>query len=65
MMKFLLLPMMLPFLMAMTMSGCEDEDGGGGRFRTTASVHYYNQMTTHGAPDQSLLTVDVTLEGED
>lgn len=65
-MKFLLLPMLLPFLMAMTMSGCEDEDGdGGGRFRTTASVHYYNQMTTQGAEDQSTLTVDVTLEGED
>ncbi len=65
-MKFLLLPMLLPFLMAMTMSGCEDEDGdGGGRFRSEATIHYFNQMTTHGADDQSLLTVDVTLEGED
>ena len=65
MMKFLLLPMMLPFLMAMTMSGCEDEDGGGGRFRTTASVHYYNQITSQGPADENNLTANVTLENED
>lgn len=65
MMKFLLLPMMLPFLMAMTMSGCEDEDGdGGGRFRSSATVYYYNQITHNGNADQTALTVDLTIDDE-
>ncbi|MCE7511110.1 DUF4397 domain-containing protein [Alloalcanivorax xenomutans] len=66
MMKFLLLPMLLPFLMAMTMSGCEDEDGdGGGRFRSEATIHYYNQITSQGAADENNLTANITLENED
>ncbi|MBM7334567.1 MAG: hypothetical protein ABGX87_03875 [Alcanivorax sp.] len=48
-------------------SSCgDDEDGGfGGSLRSDASVFYYNQITSNGADDQSTLTADVTLSGDD
>ncbi|GAA5129226.1 hypothetical protein [Alloalcanivorax gelatiniphagus] len=58
----------MPVLVAAAVaSSCgDDEDGGfGGSLRSDASVFYYNQITSNGAADQSLLTVDVSLTGED
>ncbi|MCU5787966.1 hypothetical protein, partial [Alloalcanivorax marinus] len=48
-------------------SSCgDDEDGGlGGSLRSDASVFYYNQITSNGAADQSDLTANVSLEGDD
>ncbi|MBM1142199.1 MAG: hypothetical protein CL543_13810 [Alcanivorax sp.] len=45
--------------------GDDDDDGFGGSLRSDASVFYYNQITSNGAADQSDLTVDVSLEGDD
>ena len=47
-------------------SSCgDDDDDGLGSLRSDASVFYYNQITSNGAADQSLLTVDVSLTGDD
>ncbi|QJX02488.1 hypothetical protein ASALC70_02125 [Alcanivorax sp. ALC70] len=45
--------------------GDDDDDGFGGSLRSDASVFYYNQITSNGAADQSDLTADVSLEGDD
>lgn len=50
---------------AVTSSCGDDEDGGLGSLRSDASVFYYNQITSNGAADQSTLTADVTLSGDD
>ncbi|MBF5055332.1 hypothetical protein Y5W_00626 [Alcanivorax sp. 521-1] len=45
--------------------GDDDDDGFGGSLRSDASVFYYNQITSNGDADQSTLTADVTLSGDD
>jgi len=47
-------------------SSCDDEDGGiFDSLRSESSVYYYNQITSQGAADQSNLTVDFTVEGDE
>ncbi len=48
-------------------SSCDDEDGGiFDSLRSESSVYYYNQITSQGgAADQSDLTVDFTVEGDE
>lgn len=47
-------------------SSCgDDDDDGIGSLRSDASVFYYNQITSNGAADQSDLTANVSLEGDD
>ena len=56
----------MPIVVAAALaSSCDDEDGGLGSLRSDASVFFYNQITSNGAADQSDLTVDVTLQGDD
>ncbi len=45
--------------------GDDDDDGFGGSLRSDASVFYYNQITSQGAGDDSGLTVNFSIEGED
>ena len=46
-------------------SSCDDEGGLFDSLRSESSVYYYNQITSQGAEDQSNLTVDFTVEGDE
>ncbi|HEX5678236.1 MAG TPA: hypothetical protein VFX91_09710 [Alcanivorax sp.] len=57
----------VPVVMAAALaSSCDDEDGGiFDSLRSESSIYYYNQITSQGADDQSNLTVDFTVEGDE
>jgi hypothetical protein len=46
-------------------SSCDDEGGLFDSLRSESSVYYYNQITSQDAADQSNLTVDFTVEGDE
>ncbi len=46
-------------------SSCDEEGGIFDSLRSESSVYYYNQITSQGAGDQSNLTVDFTVEGDE
>lgn len=47
-------------------SSCNEEEGGiFESLRSESSVYYYNQITSQGAADQSSLTVDFTVQGDE